>query len=110
MEKYQVIFYEHANGDCPVEDFLSSVDAKLSAKAYRLLELVSEYGADLREPYSKHLSDGIFKLRIDVATNAIRLLYFFIDKRCVVLTNGFVKKRPKTPVGEITRAKAYRKD
>jgi len=107
---YQVIFYEDAHGDCPVEEFLNTIDTKLSAKAYRFLELLSQFGADLREPYSKHLDDGIFELRVRFASNTIRILYFFTENRCVILTNGFVKKTKKTPNNEIERAKACRQD
>ncbi|MCL2549055.1 MAG: type II toxin-antitoxin system RelE/ParE family toxin [Symbiobacteriaceae bacterium] len=110
MDRYQVVYYQRANGDCPVEDYLLSIDTKLSAKVYRFLELISEFGSELREPYSKHLDDGIFELRVSLATTYVRILYFYSGSRCVILTNGFTKKKQKTPINEIARAKAYRKD
>ena len=27
MEEFEVVFYEKENGDCPVEDFLATLDA-----------------------------------------------------------------------------------
>ena len=67
-------------------------------------------GYELREPYSKHLDEGIFELRAKVGSDISRVLYFFIVGRKVVLTNGFIKKTQKTPPSEIEKAKEYRKE
>ena len=88
MQKFEVIFYEKENGDCPVE----------------------EKGNQLREPYSKLIDDGIFEIRCKVGNNITRLLYFFYYKGKIILTNGFVKKTQKTPLEEIKVAKARRTD
>jgi phage-related protein len=108
--KYQVALFEKENGDIPVEDFINSLDDKMSAKIYRLLTLISEIGPELREPYSKHMDDGIFELRAKVGSNISRVLYFFFIGHRVVVTNGFIKKTQKTPKTEINQAKAYRKE
>ena len=110
MPKYQVIFFEKENGTAPVEDFINSLDVKMSAKIYRLIAMISENGPDLREPYSKHLEDGIFELRAQAGSDISRVLYFFMVGRRIVITNGFIKKAQKTPISEIDRAKAYRKE
>lgn len=109
MPNYQVIFFEKDNGEAPAEDFINSLDAKMAAKAYRLLMMVSENGPDLREPYSKHLDDGIFELRTKVGSDISRILYFFFIGHRVIVTNGFIKKTQKTPPSEIKKAKDYRK-
>ena len=67
VAKYQVLFFEKENGDIPAEEFINSFDIKMSAKIYRLIAIISENGPELREPYSKHLADGIFELRTQVA-------------------------------------------
>ena len=61
-EKYDVQLYEKANGDCPIQDFLDSLDDKMAAKMYGMIELLEENGPALRKPYSEHLQDGIFGL------------------------------------------------
>ena len=43
-----------------------------------MIELLQEKGNQLREPYSKHLDDGIFELRCKVGSNITRVLYFFL--------------------------------
>ena len=110
MAKFEVILYEKANGDCPLEEFLVSLDTKMRAKMVGLLELLEEKGNALREPYSKLIEDGIFEIRCKVGSNITRVLYFFYFEGKIVLTNGFVKKTQKTPPVEIRLAKERRVD
>ena len=72
--------------------------------------ILQDNGYELREPYSKHLSEGIFELRAKVGSDITRVLYFFYVERHIILTNGFIKKTQKTPPKEIERAKKYRAD
>ena len=110
MAEFEVVFYEKENGDCPVEEFLLSLDVKMRAKIVGLLELLEEKGNQLREPYSKHIEDGIFEIRCKVGNNITRILYFFYYEGKIILTNGFIKKTQKTPSGEIKLAKERRND
>lgn len=110
MEKnYHVSFFEKDNGTVPAEDFINSLDDKLAAKVYWILGMVETNGPELREPYSKHLDDGIFEIRAQIGTNLARVLYFFIVGKRVIATHGFTKKTQKTPPSEIKKAKDYRK-
>ena len=110
MAEYTVVAYEKENGESPVEDFINRLDVKMRAKVYGLLSILQDKGNMLREPYSKHLDDGIFELRCKVGSNITRVLYFFYYEGTIVLTNGFVKKTQKTPPGEIALAKERRSD
>lgn len=110
MAKFEIIFYQKADGSKPVKDFLLSLDTKMRAKMFLTIDILRENGHDLREPYSKPLGDGIFELRAKVGSNITRVLYFFIVGNKIILTNGFVKKTQKTPSNEITKAKEYRTD
>jgi phage-related protein len=107
---FNVDFYKKADNSCPVEDFLNSLDNKMRAKVLREILLLENNGNELREPYSKPLGDGIFELRMQQGSDIARVLYFFLIGKNIILTNGFVKKTPKTPPGEIELAKKYRKD
>ena len=98
------------NGEVPVEEFLNSVNPKMRAKIYGLMSILQEKGNMLREPYSKHLEDGIFELRCKFGSDITRVLYFFYYEGKVIMTNGFVKKTQKTPKEEIQIAKDRRKD
>ena len=110
MAKFKVLFYQKADGSEPVKQFLNSLDKKMRAKMVRTIEALQNNGNDLREPYSKHLVDGIFELRAKVGTDISRVLYFFFLGQRVILTNGFIKKTQKTPTKEINLAKKYRSD
>lgn len=110
MAIFQLIVYEKLNGEVPVEEFLDSIDPKMRAKIYGLMEILQEKGNMLREPYSKHLDDGIYELRCKFGSDITRVLYFFYYDGKIVMTNGFVKKTQKTPKKEIKLAKERRKD
>lgn len=78
MSKFEVIFYEKENGDVPVENFLKSLDRKMRVKISGIISILQEYGTYLREPYSKHLEDGIFEIRGKLGNNISRVLYFSV--------------------------------
>lgn len=94
----------------PEEEFLDSINPKMRAKIFGLLEILQEKGNMLREPYSKHIGDGIFELRCKFGSDITRVLYFFYYEGKIILTNGFVKKTQKTPTEEIQIAKDRKKD
>ena len=108
--KYEVLFFEKNDGTFPAVSFIYSLDDKLAAKVYRILEMIEANGPELREPYSSQLVDGIFEVRARVGTNLARVLYFFVIGKRVIATHGFTKKTQKTPPSEIDKAKAYRKE
>lgn len=105
-----MFFYDKPDGSEPVKEFLLSVDLKMRAKIFRTIDLLAENGTALRMPYSEHLEDGIFEIRVKSGSDISRVLYFFVIGRKIVLTNGFVKKTQKTPKNEIELAKKYRNE
>lgn len=107
---FQVIVYSKENGETPFRDFLKGISPKMRTKVLWTIELLKEKGAELREPYSAPLKDGLFELRTKIGSDIIRCLYFFHKGHIVILSNGFVKKTDKTPRREIAKAKRYRAD
>ncbi len=110
MDEYEIIFYDKPDGTEPAKEFIMSLDDKMRAKIISLIEMLENNSGYLREPYSKHLIDGIFELRAKVGNNISRVLYFFVVGKSIILTNGFVKKSQKTPKKEIDLAKKYRNE
>lgn len=108
MEQFKTVFFRKKDGTCPVEEFLSSIDRKMQIKLAKEISLLQAYGNIVREPYSKHLRDGIYELRAQQGNDISRVLYFFYIGRKIVLTHGFIKKTQKTPPREIELAKIYR--
>lgn len=103
-------FYEKENGEQPAKEFMLSLDKKLRAKLADTIIILQDNGYELREPYSKHISEGIFELRAKQGSDITRVMYFFYVDRHIILTNGFIKKTQKTPQSEIEKAKRYRSD
>ncbi len=54
-DNFNIIFFELDNKTCPVQDFLDSLDDKMAAKMYGMMNILAEYGNELRMPYSEHL-------------------------------------------------------
>ena len=74
MKNFNVIFFKKHDGSCPVEDFLDSIDKKMKIKLTKEISLLQEYGNMVREPYSKHLQDGIYELRAQQGNDISRVL------------------------------------
>ena len=75
-----------------------------------MVDMLADYGNELREPYTKCIGDGIFELRIKSGSDISRVIYFFYVGKRIILTNGFIKKTNKTPKCEIELAQKYRQD
>lgn len=108
MVQLKIEFFETSDGKEPAKEFLLSLNVKMRAKMMRTITLLSLNGNELREPYSKHLGNGIFELRAQIGTDISRVLYFFVIDQKVILSHGFIKKTQKTPVREIERAERNR--
>ena len=100
---FEIEFYALPDGRKPVEEFLDSLPVKMRVKALDSLDLLEEYGNQLRMPYSKALSDGIFELRIRFSGDISRIFYFFCIGNKIIVTNGFIKKTQKTPSDRIMK-------
>ena len=97
MSEFKAEFYKTKDGSKPAREFILSQETKMKAKLFGLVDMLEQYGNQLREPYSKSLGDGIFEIRAKVGTDITRVLYFFYYEGRIILTNGFVKKTQETP-------------
>ena len=106
---FSIFYYEKENGESPVREFIQQFDT-LTEKpfVYARLELLEEYGSQLKRPYADYVRDKIYELRFKVSRKQIRILYFIHDK-AIILTNGFIKKTKQIPENEIKRAIGYRR-
>lgn len=108
MENFNINFFSLDNGDCPIKEYLDSLDKKMRAKILWTIGLLEANGNTLGMPYSEHLDDGIFELRTKQGSDISRVLYFFCIGKNIILTHGFTKKTNKVPKREIETAKKYR--
>ena len=112
---YTVEFYEKANGESELWNFLeelreksaTSKDARIQYKQIGLyIQLLQDNGTRLQENITKHIDDGIWELR----PGNNRVFYFFFRDDTFVLLHHFQKKSQKTPRREIEKAKSERDD
>ena len=89
---YQILYYTNARGDSPVEELLDSLDRKAFKKVAAFIGYLAEQGPNLHRPYSDHVRGPLRELRVQFARNSVRVLYFFMDGRRIVLLHGFLKK------------------
>lgn len=113
--KYTIEFYEKANGESDVWNFLedlrnkaaTSKDARIQYKQLSLyIQLLQDNGPLLPDNVAKHLEEDIWELR----PGNNRVFYFYYDNETFVLLHHFRKKSQKTPRRELERAKAERDD
>jgi phage-related protein len=101
-------FYQSRDGAAPAERWLESQKIKVQQKFAALFVWIGDHGALINEMKFKHLagSDQIFEFKVDDG----RVLCFFFAGGRLILTHGFLKKRDKTPSGEIRRAESIKAD
>ena len=100
---YEVLFYTTQSGDCPTDEFLDELQAKVRAKVEKWIEQLEREGPSLPRPYADVVKGKIRELRVGFGSNHYRFLYFFHGRK-IVMTHGFMKKTDKVPASEIERA------
>jgi len=75
-----------------------------------LVELLIEYGPNLRLPHSRAMGDGLFELRPRGRSGIGRAFYCFLVGKRVVLVHAFVKKTQQTPDKELRLARKRMKE
>lgn len=93
--------------DSPALRYLDGMSGRAKARSLVLLELLAQFGHQLRRPHADLLEDGIYELRADEGNVHHRFLYFFHGQNVVILTHGLRKERI-VPPQDIVRAKAMR--
>jgi phage-related protein len=106
-----VEFYRTINGQCPVEDYLDTLNDKQVEKILWVLKVVKELHI-VPQNYLKKLvsTDDIWEIRVRSGNNIFRLLGFFHSGALIILTNGFTKKTQTTPKNEIEIAEKRKKE
>jgi phage-related protein len=76
----------------------------------RIVELLMEFGPDLRMPHSRAMGGGLFEFRPRGHEGVGRALYCFVSGRRVVVLHAFVKKTESTPKRDLAIARARTKE
>jgi len=102
---YTIGYYNEA-----VQADVLALPSTLLARYVVLTQRMQQYGANLGEPHTKALGDGLFELRLKGANGIARVCYCTLSKQRIVMLHCFVKKSQKTPVADLRIAQARLKE
>jgi phage-related protein len=106
MPRTQVAFYQEADGEAPVVNWLRELlrtNERAWSNCRARIELLAQSGHELRRPAADYLRDGIYELRAKQGHVQYRLLYFFHGREVAILAHSLTKE-DKIPVVDIERA------
>ena len=106
MPQTEVIFYRDERGEAPVGEWLRELrrkDKKAYAKCNARIQVLAEFGHELRRPMADYLRDGIHELRIRHGHMNYRILYFFHGQAIAILAHGLTKE-DEVPNADVERA------
>ena len=98
-------FYRNSDGTAPVEEFFNTLEVADLAKIHRNLDLLEEFGIQLRFPYVSHVGDKIWELRTKASGRNYRVLHFSFTGRRIVLLRAFEEISSKIPPGDLKLAR-----
>jgi len=76
----------------------------------RMIELLMEFGPNLRMPHSRAMGGGLFELRPRGREGIGRVFYGFVVNRRIVILHAFVKKTQDTREQELRIARKRMKE
>lgn len=88
-------FIEYFNARVKAE--IESWPNDILADYARLVELLMDFGPDMRMPHSRAMGGGLFELRPRGREGIGRTFYCFAVGQRVVILHAFVKKTQETP-------------
>jgi phage-related protein len=112
---YEIILYEDARGNCPVQEWIKELDGRaINSKNARIelnqirhcMKLIERFGTRLGEKFTKQIDDSLWELR----PGGNRIFFFGWRGNHYVLLHGFPKETQKTPAREIKKAKQEMQD
>jgi len=109
MKKITSLFYETANANKPVREWLltlSKDDRKIIGDDIKTVE----FGWPIGMPVCRRLESKLYEVRSDISDKRIARVIFTVINEYMILLNGFVKKSQKTPKSEIDLALKRKKE
>ena len=110
--EFEIIFYKDKSNKSPIEEFILEL-----GKSNRILAAKIRQGIDKlrnkvyhKEPLSKYLEARLWELRIKAGNDILRIIYTFAKGRIIILLHIFIKKKQKTPIGELELARKRLKE
>lgn len=107
MPRTLVIFYQDPDGNVPLLGWFKKLPEDVLTKCQARLELLRQFGHELRRPVVDYLGDDIYELRTKCNNVNYRILYFFHGRNIIVISHGLSKEKaiPKTELKHAIMAK-----
>lgn len=111
--KTTVYYYVTSTDKRVVQEFINSLENAQQTKVLRLIKTIEKYGLESVIPHIKKLTGTpLWEIRI-LGKDNIRIFYVVRTVESIIVLHGFIKKKQKTDVREISialaRLKEYRK-
>lgn len=100
----EVFFYQAADGECDVDEFLAQLPLRARAKCTSYMERLEDPGPPLSRAYAAHVRGRIWELRPEWGGTEYRLLYAALRGNRFVVLTAFKKSRPRLREEDIVRA------
>mgnify|MGYP003591894515 CR=1 FL=1 len=100
------IEYFHPRIKAEIESWPDGVLADFA----RMIELLMEFGPNMRMPHSRAMGKGLFELRPRGKEGIGRVFYCFVLNQRVVILHVFIKKTQETPEQELKIARRRLKE
>ncbi|ABK45227.1 protein of unknown function DUF891 [Magnetococcus marinus MC-1] len=103
--KWSITFY-----NVNVQQEIRSWPVGIHADFLRLVQLLEEFGMDLRMPHSRAMGKGLFELRCKGSEGIGRAFYCTVKGQNIVILHSFIKKTQETPAKELRTAQKRLKE
>lgn len=103
LKRLPARFYRSDTGREPVREWLKSLDAVDRRSIGEDIKDV-EFSWPIGMPRVRSLGRSIWEVRSSLAQGRIARVLFCVEKDCMVLLHGFIKKTQKTPAQDLDLA------
>lgn len=97
---YRITYYS-----ADVQQSILALPPTLAARYIALTTRMMAHGANLGEPHTKALGEGLFELRLKGAEGIARVFYCTMIGKEIHMLHSFIKKTDKIPAKELNIAK-----
>ena len=102
--KLDVVFFSTTNGREPVKEWLKKMSTFDRVTMSEDIKTV-QFGWPLGMPLVRKLADGLWEIRVKLQGGNIARVIFMMDRQCMILLHGFIKKSNKTPKNDLDLSK-----
>lgn len=87
-----------------VQQEIDALPKGIKARYIVLTSRMVQVGANLHEPHTKAMGDGLFEMRLKASEGIARVMYCTLVGQKIVMLHSFVKKTDKTPKKDLELA------